>query len=189
MLKGLAKMLGGSDDKVIRRLQPDVDEINELEPEFIGLSDSELRAKTDEFKARLGEDEDLEDLMPEAFAAVREAAKRVLGQRHFDVQHLGGIVLHQGKIAEMKTGEGKTLVATLPAYLNSLTGAGVHVVTVNDYLARRDAHWMGGVFDMLGASVGVLQHDAALVYDASHDDGDKGVEPPDGRVTGGRLRC
>ena len=176
MLKGLAKMLGGSDDKVIRKLQPDVDEINALEPEFVGLSDAELRAKTDEFKARLEAEEDLEDLMPEAFAAVREAAKRALGQRHFDVQHLGGIVLHQGKIAEMKTGEGKTLVATLPAYLNSLTGAGVHVVTVNDYLARRDAHWMGGVFDMLGASVGVLQHDAALLYDASHSDGDKGVE-------------
>ena len=176
MLKGLAKMIGGSDDKVIRRMQPDVDEINALEPEFEGLSDEELRSKTPEFKERLEEGEDLEDLMPEASAVVREAAKRALGQRHFDVQHIGGIVLHQGKIAEMKTGEGKTLVATLPAYLNSLTGAGVHVVTVNDYLARRDAHWMGGVYDLLGATVGVLQHDAALVYDASHDGGDRGVE-------------
>ena len=176
MLKGLAKLLGGSDDKVIRQMQPDVDEINELEPEFKELNDEELRSKTAEFKERLEKGEDLDDLMPEAFAAVREAAKRSLGQRHFDVQHIGGIVLHEGKIAEMKTGEGKTLVATLPAYLNSLAGAGVHLVTVNDYLARRDAHWMGGVYDLLGVSVGVLQHDAALVYDASHDGGGKGVE-------------
>ena len=176
MLKGLAKIIGGSDDKVIRRMQPDVDDINALEPEFEALSDSELCARTAEFKERLEEGEDLDDLMPEAFAAVREAAKRSLGQRHFDVQHIGGLVLHQGKIAEMKTGEGKTLVATLPAYLNSLTGAGVHVVTVNDYLARRDAHWMGGVYDLLGVTVGVLQHEADLVYDGSHDGGDKGVE-------------
>ncbi|MAF53276.1 MAG: preprotein translocase subunit SecA [Chloroflexi bacterium] len=180
MLKSLAKFIGGSDDKVIKKMQPDVDEINELEPEFESLSDDALREKTAEFKQRLSVGEDLDDLLPEAFAAVREAAKRSLGQRAFDVQLMGGIVLHEGRIAEMRTGEGKTLVATLPVYLNSLSGEGVHVVTVNDYLARRDAHWMGAVYDRLGVSVGVLQHgttsDKALMYDGAFDDGDRGVE-------------
>ncbi|MCL0029080.1 preprotein translocase subunit SecA [Dehalococcoidia bacterium] len=176
MLNRLAKIIGGSDDKVVRRMQPDVDKINAIEPEVEALSDDGLRSKTTEFKDRLAQGEVLEDLMPEAFAVVREAAKRTLQQRHFDVQLVGGMVLHKGKIAEMKTGEGKTLVSTLPAYLNSMNGAGVHVVTVNDYLARRDAHWMGGIYDALGVTVGVLQHDAALIYDASYDDGEMGVQ-------------
>ena len=167
MLKGLARLIGGSNDGVIKKIRPEVERINPLEPEFERLSNEQLRAKTDEFRARLQNGEKLDDLLPEAFAVVREAAKRTLGQRHFDVQLIGGFVLHEGKIAEMKTGEGKTLVATLPAYLNSLTGNGVHVITVNDYLARRDAQWMGQVYDLLGASVGVLQHESCYVYDAS----------------------
>ena len=171
MLKGLAKLVGGSDERTAKKLEPIAEEINALEPDFERLSDEQLRAKTDEFKARLGEGQELDDLLPEAFAAVREAAKRTLGQRHFDVQLLGGYVLHQGKIAEMKTGEGKTLVATLPAYLNSLTGEGVHIVTVNDYLARRDAQWMGDIYHFLGASVGTLQHETAYLYDPDASDG------------------
>ena len=174
MLKGITKLFGSSDEKVIKRMQPDVDEINEFEPEFERLSDDELRDVTAEFKGRLAEGEELDDLLPEAFAATREAAKRALGQRHYDVQLTGGIVLHDGKIAEMRTGEGKTLVATLPAYLNSLTGEGVHMVTVNDYLARRDAHWMGAVYERLGVSVASLKHDAAEFYDTSQDSGERG---------------
>ena len=176
MLKGITKLFGNSDEKVIKKMQPDVDEINEFEPEFERLSDDELRDVTAEFKRRLAEGEDLDDLLPEAFAATREAAKRALGQRHYDVQLTGGIVLHEGKIAEMRTGEGKTLVATLPAYLNSLTDQGVHMVTVNDYLARRDAHWMGAVYDRLGVSVAALQHDAAELYDTSQESGERGFE-------------
>src|SRR5436305_12154636 len=155
----LSKLFGDSNEKELRRLQPLVDRINALEPDFAALSDGALRAKTTEFRGRYLVGEDLDDLPPEAFTAVREAAKRTLGQRHFDVQLMGGIVLHQGKIAEMKTGEGKTLVATLPAYLNALAGQGVHVVTVNDYLARRDSEWMGRIYRFLGMSVGVIQHD------------------------------
>ncbi|MDH7577968.1 MAG: preprotein translocase subunit SecA [Bacillota bacterium] len=142
----------------IKRLERTVDCINSLEPQMNGLSDAQLKAKTGEFKNRLAEGETLADLLPEAFAVVREAARRVLGMRPFDVQLMGGIVLHQGKIAEMKTGEGKTLVATMPAYLNALTGLGVHIVTVNDYLARRDSEWMGGIFRFLGLSVGLIVH-------------------------------
>src|SRR5690554_5302552 len=129
---------------------------NRIEPALSELSDEALAAKTPELKERLGRGEPLDALLPEAFAVVREAAKRTLGMRHFDVQLIGGMVLHQGKIAEMRTGEGKTLVATLPAYLNALTGRGVHIVTVNDYLARRDAEWMGQVYGFLGMSVGVV---------------------------------
>ena len=140
-----------------------------------GLADEELRGKTEDFKDRISSGEGLDEILPEAFAAVREAARRTLGQRHFDVQIIGGAVLHEGKIAEMRTGEGKTLVATLPAYLNGLTGKGVHVVTVNDYLARRDAQWMGQIYDFLGLSVGVLQHDSAYLYDSSRGAG-KGME-------------
>ena len=140
MLKSIAKMIGGSSERSVKKLQPYVDEVNGLEEDFEALTDEGLRVTTDEFRARMNEGEDLDDILPEAFAAVREAAKRTLGQRHFDVQIIGGVVLHQGKIAEMRTGEGKTLVATLPAYLNGLTGRGVHVVTVNDYLARRDSN-------------------------------------------------
>ena len=142
-------------EKEVKRVQPLVKKINELEPEIQKLSDNELREKTNEFKDRLGKGETLDDLLPEAFAVVREASKRVLGLRHFDVQLIGGIILHQGRIAEMKTGEGKTLVATLPVYLNSLTGKGVHVITVNDYLAKRDSEWMGKLYKFLGLTVGL----------------------------------
>ena len=175
MLKSIAKMIGGSSERSVKKLQPYVDDVNGLEEDFKTLTDEGLRFITDEFRARLEGGEDLDDILPEAFAAVREAAKRTLGQRHFDVQIIGGVVLHQGKIAEMRTGEGKTLVATLPAYLTGLTGRGVHVVTVNDYLARRDAQWMGQVYDFLGLSVGVLQHDAAFLYDSAGN-GKKGME-------------
>ena len=175
MLKSIAKMIGGSPERSVKKLQSYVDEVNGLEPEFEELTDGGLRVTTDEFRARLSNGEDLDDILPEAFATVREAGKRTLRQRHFDVQIIGGVVLHQGKIAEMRTGEGKTLVATLPAYLNGLAGRGVHVVTVNDYLARRDAQWMGQVYDFLGLSVGVLQHDSAYVYDSSRGSG-KGME-------------
>ncbi len=176
MFKSLAKLFGGSDEKVIAKLQPEVDDINDLEAEFERLTDDGLNEKTDEFRQRVMRGESLDSLQPEAFAAVREAAKRTLGQRHYDVQLVGGIVLHQGKIAEMRTGEGKTLVATLPAYLNSLSGEGVHVVTVNDYLARRDAHWMGVVYSMLGVTVGALQNQKALIYDPDYSEGERGVE-------------
>ena len=142
-------------EKEVKRVQPLVKKINELEPDMQKLSDKELRGKTEEFKGRLEKGETLDDLLPEAFAVVREAAKRVLGMRHFDVQLIGGIILHQGRIAEMKTGEGKTLVATLPVYLNALTGKGVHVITVNDYLAKRDSEWMGKVYKFLGLTVGL----------------------------------
>src|SRR3990170_2759867 len=155
VLKWLTNIIGDSNEKQVKKVEPFVAEINTLERDFEQLDDVGLRAKTDEFRARLEDGEELDDLLPEAFAAVREAAKRSIGQRHFDVQLMGGIVLHEGKIAEMKTGEGKTLVATLPAYLNALTGKGVHIVTVNDYLARRDAEWMGKIYHFLGLSVGV----------------------------------
>jgi preprotein translocase subunit SecA len=156
--KLLKSIVGSRNDRELKRMNPLVEEINRLEPAFKTLSDTELRAKTDEFKARLSAGESLDDLLPEAFAAVREASVRTLGMRHFDVQLIGGIVLHEGKIAEMKTGEGKTLAATLPLYLNALTGKGVHLVTVNDYLARRDAEWMGSIYNMLGLTVGVIVH-------------------------------
>ncbi len=235
MFKWLGSLVD-SNEQELKRLQPDVNRINELEPEFEQLSDAELRAKTDEFKARLAkataeikqrlieshqeldeakqrlakaqqefereeenaqckrlqnrveqldkecrqvEDEVLDELLPEAFAAVREAAKRTIGQRHFDVQLMGGVILHQGKIAEMKTGEGKTLVATLPLYLNSLTGQGCHLVTVNDYLARRDPYWMGPIYHQLGISVASIypqqtpdDHTPARLYDPDYDSGD-----------------
>ncbi|HVZ90573.1 MAG TPA: preprotein translocase subunit SecA [Rhizomicrobium sp.] len=152
------RFFGSSNERKIRPMMNRVAEINALEPQFVSKSDDELRAMTDRFKERLVNGETLEDLLPEAFATVREAAKRTLGQRHFDVQLVGGMVLHEGNIAEMKTGEGKTLVATLPVYLNALAGEGVHVVTVNDYLARRDAEWMGQIYKFLGLSVGCIVH-------------------------------
>ena len=155
----LAKVIGTQNERDLKRLRPMVAEISAKEPEIEALSDELLRGKTEEFRRRLGAGETLDDLLPEAFAVVREAGRRVLKMRHFDVQLIGGIVLHRGKIAEMKTGEGKTLVATLPAYLNALEGQGVHVVTVNDYLARRDSEWMGRLYRFLGMSVGVIQHD------------------------------
>ena len=150
------KIFGTYSEKEVKRVMPIVDKINGLEPEISKLSDEELTGKTQEFKKRLNEGETLDDILPEAFAVVREASKRVLGMRHFDVQLIGGIILHQGRIAEMKTGEGKTLVATLPVYLNALTGKGVHVVTVNDYLAKRDSEWMGKLYKFLGLSVGLV---------------------------------
>jgi len=160
MLGALARTLfGTANDRIVKGFDKPVARINALEPAFIKLSDEELRAKTTEFRDRLAKGEKLDELLPEAFATVREAAKRTLGQRHFDVQLKGGMVLHQGKIAEMKTGEGKTLVATLPVFLNALEGKGVHVVTANDYLARRDSEWMGRIYTFLGLTVGVIVHE------------------------------
>src|SRR5215475_14859406 len=159
MLGALARgLFGTANDRIVKGFDKPVAKINALEPEFEKLSDADLRAKTTEFREGLAKGETLDDLLVEAFATVREAAKRTLGQRHFDVQLKGGMVLHQGRIAEMKTGEGKTLVATLPVYLRSLEGKGVHVVTVNDYLARRDAEWMGPIYQFLGLTLGIIQH-------------------------------
>src|SRR5262245_12030620 len=152
------KFFGPRHDREIKKIRPIVEVINALEPQISSLSDSELQAKTPEFKQRLENGASPDEILPEAFAVAREAGKRILNMRHFDVQLIGGFTLHQGKIAEMKTGEGKTLVATLPAYLNALQGKGVHVVTVNDYLARRDAEWMGRLYKFLGLSVGVIRH-------------------------------
>ena len=152
----LNKIFKSYSEKEVKRVMPLVEQINSLEEEISKLTDEQLRNKTNEFKERLSKGETLDDLLPESFAVVREASKRVLGLRHFDVQLIGGIILHQGRIAEMKTGEGKTLVATLPAYLNALTGEGVHVITVNDYLAKRDSEWMGKVYRFLGLSVGLI---------------------------------
>jgi len=177
----LFKGLFDSNEKELKRLQPYVDEINRLEPDFESFSDADLRAKTDEFRARLADGESLDDILPEAFAAVREAAKRTIGQRHFDVQLMGGIVLHQGKIAEMKTGEGKTLVATLPTYLNALTGEGCHLVTVNDYLARRDCRWMGPIYHALGVSVASINAQQTIGQDAPSYVYDPGYEADDPR--------
>ncbi len=159
MLGVVKKIFGSYSEKELKRIMPIVDKIESLEDEISKLSDEQLKEKTDEFKKRYSEGESLDDLLPEAFAVVREAGKRVLGMRHFRVQLIGGIILHQGRIAEMKTGEGKTLVSTLPAYLNALTGEGVHIVTVNDYLAKRDAEWMGQIHEFLGLTVGVILHD------------------------------
>ena len=160
MLKKLVEsFIGSKSERSLKTVQPVVDQINALEEEISKLSDDQLKAKTPEFKERLAKGESLDDILPEAFACVREASKRVLKMRHYDVQLIGGITLHRGKIAEMRTGEGKTLVSTLPAYLNALTGKGVHVVTVNDYLAKRDSQWMGPVHEFLGLTVGSVQHD------------------------------
>jgi preprotein translocase subunit SecA len=159
MLDGLLKkFVGSNNDREVKKIQPLVQKVNELERQVSSFNDDQLRSKTAEFKQRFENGESLEDLLPEAFAVVRETGKRVLNMRHFDVQLIGGVVLHQGRISEMKTGEGKTLVATLPAYLNAIGGKGVHVVTVNDYLARRDSEWMGRLYKFLGLGVGVIQH-------------------------------
>ncbi|HXX34229.1 MAG TPA: preprotein translocase subunit SecA [Thermodesulfobacteriota bacterium] len=155
----IKKIVGSKNERELRRIQPLVERINQLEPEISPLSDDQLKGKTSEFKERVGRGEHLEEVLPEAFAVVRETAKRTLGERHYDVQLIGGIVLHEGKIAEMATGEGKTLVSTLPAYLNALEGKGVHIVTVNDYLAKRDREWMGVIYRFLGLSVGVILHE------------------------------
>ncbi len=159
MLGAIArKLFGSANDRRVRGYQPKVAAINALEPEVAALSDEALRARTDAFRKQLAEGTDLDDLLVPAFATVREAARRALGQRHFDVQLIGGMVLHERGIAEMRTGEGKTLVATTTVYLNALTGKGVHVVTVNDYLAKRDAEWMGRVYKFLGLTVGIIVH-------------------------------
>src|SRR6202000_1528298 len=156
--RALTSIFGSRNERVLRDLSKTVKRINALEPEFEKLSDDALRGKTDDFRQRLAAGETLDALLPEAFAVTREAAKRVLGMRHYDVQLIGGMVLHGGRIAEMRTGEGKTLVGTLPVYLNALEGKGVHVVTVNDYLAKRDAEWMGRIYRFLGMPVGVIVH-------------------------------
>ena len=155
----IKKIVGSKNERELRRIQPLVDKISQLEPNISPLSDDQLQAKTFEFKGRVERGESIEEILPEAFAVVRETAKRTLGERHYDVQLIGGIVLHEGKIAEMATGEGKTLVSTLPAYLNALKGEGVHIVTVNDYLAKRDSEWMGVIYRFLGLSVGVILHE------------------------------
>ncbi len=152
------KIIGTKNERELKRIQPLVDKINSFEEEYKVLTNDQLKAKTLFFRERLEKGEELDSLLPEAFAAVREASQRTVGMRHFDVQLIGGVVLHEGKIAEMATGEGKTLVATLPVYLNALTGLGVHVITVNDYLAKRDAEWMGDIYKFLGLSVGVIVH-------------------------------
>src|SRR5579875_1856680 len=156
MLGFARKLFGSSNERKVKQLQGRVAAINALEPRFAAMGDDQLKAMTGEFKARIEKGESLEDIQPEAFAVVREASKRVLGLRHFDVQLVGGMTLHKGGIAEMRTGEGKTLVGTLPVYLNALAGKGVHVVTVNDYLAQRDAEWMGRIYTFLGMTVGVI---------------------------------
>ncbi|MGD8343310.1 MAG: preprotein translocase subunit SecA [Desulfobacterales bacterium] len=158
ILNALTKVFGSKNERELKRIQPQIERTNALEPAVQAMSDDELKAQTAKFKERIDRGEPLDDLLPEAFAAVREASLRTLKMRHFDVQLIGGIVLHEGKIAEMKTGEGKTLVATLPAYLNALTGKGVHIITVNDYLARRDTEWMGHIYQFLGLSMGTIIH-------------------------------
>src|SRR4030042_3051706 len=190
MLKLLTKVFGTKTERELKSLWPIVEEINQHYEEF---KDVDLIQKTEEFKKRIANGETLDELMPEAFAAVKEACRRLVGKKWpvveietewrmipFDVQLIGAIVLHQGRIAEMKTGEGKTLVAPMPLYLNSLTGKGGHLVTVNDYLAKRDPHWMGPIYHLLGVSVSCIQHEAAFVYDPDHESEDekwKGLRP------------
>jgi preprotein translocase subunit SecA len=175
MKKILSKVLGDPQDAILKRYKKTVQKINDLEPQISKLNDEDLTKKTEEFKKRLKKGEKLDAVLPEAFAVARETAKRVLGQRHFDVQLIGGMALNDGNVAEMKTGEGKTLVATAPVYLNALEGKGVHVVTVNDYLAQRDAGWMAEVYHRLGLSTGVIIADQSFIYnpefnDDNHDD-------------------
>ncbi|HJU05082.1 MAG TPA: preprotein translocase subunit SecA, partial [Nitrospiraceae bacterium] len=176
LAQALNLIFGSKNDREINQLRPTVSRINELEPLITPLSTPALAEKTAEFQKRIQDGETLDDLLPEAFAVCREASKRILAMRHFDVQLLGGMVLHKGKIAEMKTGEGKTLVATLPLYLNALSGKGVHLVTVNDYLAKRDAQWMGPLYHALGLSVGIIQHDASFLFDPQYDASDKRLQ-------------
>lgn len=173
MAFSLKNIFGDQNKKLLKKYEPIVSMVNAFEPAISALSDEALKAKTAEFKSRLEKGESEDDILPEAFATVREASKRVLKQRHFDVQIIGGAILNSGSIAEMKTGEGKTLVATLPAYLNALSGKGVHVVTVNDYLSRRDAVWMGQIYNFLGLTTGVINHESSFIYDPSHTELDK----------------
>jgi len=172
----LKKIFGTNNERLLKKIIPAVEQINALEADISMLSDLQLRQKTDEFRSMLSNGTPLDEILNEAFAVVREVSKRMLGFRHFDVQLIGGIVLHQGNIAEMKTGEGKTLAATLPVYLNSLDGRGVHLVTVNDYLARRDAQWMGPIYNFLGLSVGIIQHDKSYLFDPQSRSHDKNID-------------
>jgi preprotein translocase subunit SecA len=181
------KIFGDANEHYLKKLDPVVKKINSLEKEFESFSNEKLKEKTRELRERLKKGETLDSILPEAFAQVREAAKRVLGQRHFDVQIIGGIVLHQGKIAEMKTGEGKTLAATLPLYLNALEGKGAHLVTVNDYLARRDTVWMGQIYHALGLSVGCIAHDTAYVYDPAYQQASTELDSERDKVGGFRV--
>ena len=167
----LKKILGDHQAKTVKRLKKRVAVINQLADKYSAMSDRELKAQTEVLKKRLAK-ETLDSILPDAFAVVREAATRTLGQRHYDVQLIGGMVLHEGNVAEMKTGEGKTLVATAPIYLNALTGKGVHNVTVNDYLAQRDAGWMAQIYDFLGMSVGVIMADHSFLYDPKFENND-----------------
>ncbi len=177
MFKWLGRLFSGdSNERVLEDLYRIVDQVNALEAEFEALTNDQLRAKTDEFRRRLRDGEELDAILPAAFAAVREAARRTIEKRHYDVQLVGGIVLHQGKIAEMKTGEGKTLVATLPLYLNALTGEGAHLVTVNDYLVRRDAGWNGPIYHLLGVSLSAISHDFSAIYDPEYLDPKSNLE-------------
>ncbi|MEE9277419.1 MAG: preprotein translocase subunit SecA [Dehalococcoidia bacterium] len=169
LLSKAKNLIGDSNARELKKLTPIPEEVNAWESQIQELTDPQLREKTDEFVGRLRDGADLDDILPEAFAVVREAGRRWLGMRHYDVQLIGGVVLHQGKIAEMRTGEGKTLVATLPLYLNALEGDGAHLITVNDYLAKRDARWMSAIYHGLGLSVGVLQHQASFLYDPDYD--------------------
>src|SRR5207253_4820790 len=172
----LKKIFGSKNDREIKRMRPVVGQVGALEPAVSRLTDQQLGAKTDEFRKRLADGAQLDDLLSEAFAVCREMSKRKLKMRHFDVQLIGGMILHEGKIAEMKTGEGKTLVATLSLYLNALPGKGAHLVTVNDYLAKRDAQWMGPLYHALRLSVGVIQHDASFLFDPNFDASDKRLQ-------------
>ncbi|HMK50107.1 MAG TPA: preprotein translocase subunit SecA, partial [Thermodesulfovibrionales bacterium] len=172
----LSKFFGTKNERELKRLWPIVEKVASLEAGMSALSDEQLREKTAEFRRSLEANSSVDELLPEAFAVVREVSKRKMHMRHFDVQILGGVVLHEGKISEMKTGEGKTLVATLPVYLNALEGKGVHVVTVNDYLAKRDAQWMGPLYHFLGLSVSIIQHDASFVYDPAYYSTDKRMD-------------
>ena len=169
-------VFGSKNDREIKALMPIVTRINDLESGLTPLSDEALTDKTGEFKKRLSSGETLDDILPEAFAVCREMSRRKLNMRHFDVQLVGGMILHKGRISEMKTGEGKTLVATLPLYLNALEGRGAHLVTVNDYLAKRDAQWMAQLYHALGLSVGVIQHDASFLYDPNYNASDKRLQ-------------
>ena len=173
----ISRILGDSNERELKSIQKVVDEINEYAPEIEALDDEALRAKTVEFRARLADGEDLDDLLPEAFAVSRDMARRKVGERPYDVQLIGGIVLHQGRIAEMRTGEGKTLTAVAPVYLNALASRGVHLITVNDYLARRDAVWYGPVYDALGLTIGIIQNNfISYMYEPGYDPEESGGE-------------
>ena len=173
MRRILSKLLGSPNARELNRLSDIVDEVNALADEYARMSDEDLRELTPKFRDELASGIELDDLLPEAFAAVREVANRTLGERPYDVQLIGGIVLHEGKVAEMKTGEGKTLTATLPMYLNALEGKGAHLVTVNDYLAKRDTQWMGQIYHALGLTIGCIQHETGFKFDPDYDDGDE----------------